>query len=437
MKNKDYKKANYSVAIEFAESPNDVFNHVINLSKWWPEEFEGESIKLNTEFIFKTGDGHYSKNKVVEFVPNKKIVWLTIESIRKTDNFDRTGTKMIFELTPNGSNTLLKFTYDGVVLEDESDRLVEICDFVIKEKLYNLIESFTATIEVAKTPQDVFNCINDVTKWWSKDFEGNSTKLNDEFIINHPKQHYSKQKLVEVIPGKKVVWLVTESKLDWLKNNTEEWTNTKMIFEISASGDKTVLDFTHEGLTPEKECYAMCEKGWSIIIKDWLFHFITVGTPSKEMAKAAEVRNQLLENKTKMEKKDFHRAITVNASTEEAMKKISQINLWWRKDFLGNAEKLNDKFTVPFGEPSFVDFIISEFVPGKKVVWKVTDCYLPWFQDKKEWNNTEVVFQLSEENDTTKIDFTHIGLVPEVECYEVCEKGWNGHIDTLVKFINE
>ncbi len=139
-----------------------------------------------------------------------------------------------------------------------------------------------------------------------------------------------------------------------------------------------------------------------------------------------------------MENKNYHRTIVVNASAEEAMKKISQINCWWKKDFSGSAEKLNDNFTVPFTEPSFVDFVVSEFMPGKKTVWKVTDCYLPWFQDKKEWNNTEVVFQLSEENGKTKIDFTHIGLVPEVECYSVCEKGWDGHVTkSLASFINE
>lgn len=139
MTNNNYKAANYTVEIELAKSPDDVFNHVINLSKWWPEEFEGESIKLNTEFVFKTGDSHYSKNKVVEFVPNKKVVWLTTESIRKTDNYDWTGTKFIFELTPEDENTLLKFTYDGVVLEHESDRLAQICDITIKEFFYNYI----------------------------------------------------------------------------------------------------------------------------------------------------------------------------------------------------------------------------------------------------------------------------------------------------------
>ena len=143
-----------------------------------------------------------------------------------------------------------------------------------------------------------------------------------------------------------------------------------------------------------------------------------------------------------MEKKNYHRTITINASPGEAMKKISQVNNWWKHDFTGRAEKLNDKFTVPFGqlngENSFVDFVVSEFKPNQKMVWKVTDCNMPWFKDKKEWNNTEVVFEISSGTNKTKIDFTHIGLVPGVECYDACEKGWDGHVtNSLLSFIND
>jgi len=130
---------NYTVTIEVAKSPDEVFSHVNDVAQWWPEEFEGESTKLNDEFVFQSGDTHYSKNKVVEFLPNKKVVWLVTESIRKTDNYSWTGTKFIFELTPKGGNTLLNFTYDGFILENESDRLVQICDITIKEMLYNFI----------------------------------------------------------------------------------------------------------------------------------------------------------------------------------------------------------------------------------------------------------------------------------------------------------
>lgn len=139
MSNRNYKTANYTVEIELAKSPDDVFSHIINLSKWWPEEFEGEDIKLYSEFVFRIGDMHYSKNKVIEFIPNKKIVWLTTESIRKTDNYDWTGTKFIFEVVPKAHNTLVKFTYDGVVFENEYDRLLQICDVTIKKMLYNFI----------------------------------------------------------------------------------------------------------------------------------------------------------------------------------------------------------------------------------------------------------------------------------------------------------
>ena len=126
------------------------------------------------------------------------------------------------------------------------------------DKIQTLIKienkGLTVTIEVSKSPQEIFNCLTEVTKWWSVDFEGNCKELNDEFTIHHPNQHYSKQKLVEVIPNKKIVWLVTDSKLYWLQNDQDEWTNTKMIFELTTEGDKTILHFTHDGLTPEMEC---------------------------------------------------------------------------------------------------------------------------------------------------------------------------------------
>jgi len=138
-------------------------------------------------------------------------------------------------------------------------------------------KNYTATIELEKSPEGVFDCLKEVSKWWSKDFEGSSTKLNDEFVICHPGSHFSKQKLVEISPNQKMVWLVTDSELDWIESDKHEWTNTKMIFEIAPNGDKTVLHFTHEGLVPEKECYARCQQGWNMVIKDRLFNFITEG----------------------------------------------------------------------------------------------------------------------------------------------------------------
>jgi hypothetical protein len=141
--------------------------------------------------------------------------------------------------------------------------------------------SYTTSIEVTRTPDHVFNCITaGVKKWWGgEDLEGGSAKLNDEFIIHHPGAHYSKQKVVEFVPGKKLVWLVTDGTLHWLKVNQHEWTGTKLIFEIIPSGTGARLQFAHDGLVPELECYERVSQGWDTVIKEWLFEFINTGTP--------------------------------------------------------------------------------------------------------------------------------------------------------------
>jgi len=139
MATKNYKPVIYSTAIELPGSQTEVFDRLIDLKKWWPEDFEGEDIKLHSEFVFTTGDSHYSKNKVIEFVPGKKLSWLVVESLRKTDGYDWTGTKMIFALTSKGDHTMLQFHYDGVVPENELERLDRVCDMTVKEMFYNYI----------------------------------------------------------------------------------------------------------------------------------------------------------------------------------------------------------------------------------------------------------------------------------------------------------
>lgn len=134
---------------------------------------------------------------------------------------------------------------------------------------------------------------------------------------------------------------------------------------------------------------------------------------------------------------DFSYSLTVNATASETLAKISQVNLWWAKNFKGKASQLNDQFSVYFGD-TFVDFKISEFIPGKKITWLVTDCNLHWIKDKKEWKNTEVIWNLTEKDGKTKIDFVHQGVTPESECYESCKPGWTHHLkDSLLKLIDE
>ena len=94
-----------------------------------------------------------------------------------------------------------------------------------------------------------------------------------------------KQKLVEVIPGKKVVWLVTDSSLNFVENKSE-WTGTKIIFEISEKDNKTQIRFTHRGLVPKYECFDSCSSAWTDIIKNGLRGLITTGKGQANLEKA-------------------------------------------------------------------------------------------------------------------------------------------------------
>ena len=148
-------------------------------------------------------------------------------------------------------------------------------------------QDFHTSILVNATPDEAFENINKVTEWWTENLEGSSQNLGDEFSVRFGDVHYSRQKLVEVVPGKKVVWLVTDSKLNFLQNK-QEWTNTQISFEVTAQDDKTKIDFTHIGLAPAIECFNACSNAWSHYIQQSLFSLVTSGKgqPERKMLPA-------------------------------------------------------------------------------------------------------------------------------------------------------
>lgn len=135
---------------------------------------------------------------------------------------------------------------------------------------------FATSITVSQSPRQVFDAINNIGQWWPGEVTGKNHMVGDEFIYRHGNDHYSKHKVTEFIPGKKVEWLVTDSKLNFVKDKNE-WTGTKNIFDISEVNGKTVVRFTHAGLVPKFECYKDCSNAWTAIIQDSLKSLITTG----------------------------------------------------------------------------------------------------------------------------------------------------------------
>ncbi|GCE15499.1 SRPBCC family protein [Tengunoibacter tsumagoiensis] len=135
---------------------------------------------------------------------------------------------------------------------------------------------FTTTMLVDQTPEEVFNAVTNVRGWWSEDIEGSTSQLHDEFAYHYKDLHSCTMKIIEVIPDKSVVWLVTYNHFSFVKDQNE-WIGTKVHFDISQVGNKTQLLFTHEGLVPTFECYDVCSPAWTDYVQGSLLPLITTG----------------------------------------------------------------------------------------------------------------------------------------------------------------
>ena len=137
-------------------------------------------------------------------------------------------------------------------------------------------QNLTTAFTVGRTPEEAFAAINNVRGWWSGEIEGGTDKLGDEFTYRYKDVHFSKQKITEFIPGKKVVWLVLDSYPSFIEDKSE-WNGTKVTFEITKKGDKTKVRFTHVGLVPDHECYGACANAWGSYINGSLRSLIATG----------------------------------------------------------------------------------------------------------------------------------------------------------------
>ncbi|UEG49226.1 SRPBCC domain-containing protein [Ferruginibacter lapsinanis] len=137
------------------------------------------------------------------------------------------------------------------------------------------MQDFTTTIQVSNSTEEVYKAINNVRAWWQGEIIGQTDTLNNEFTYQMKDVHFSKQKIVELIPNKKVVWKVTESSLKF--PIPTEWTGSTIEFLIENVDGNTQVKFTHKGLVPAFECYNNCSWAWGQLIQTSLKSLIETG----------------------------------------------------------------------------------------------------------------------------------------------------------------
>jgi hypothetical protein len=139
-----------------------------------------------------------------------------------------------------------------------------------------------------------------------------------------------------------------------------------------------------------------------------------------------------------MTTQDYHSRFTANISPGEAFEKISRVSEWWSKNFEGKSQKPNDVFTVRFSSGDMYKAKVSEMLPDNKIIWEFIDAYQGWVKNPTEWVGTKIIWEVAPQKDSVEVKMTHSGLVPELECFDTCTKGWHYLMqESLFKFLNE
>jgi len=119
-----------------------------------------------------------------------------------------------------------------------------------------------------------------------------------------------------------------------------------------------------------------------------------------------------------------------NALTEE-------IPLWWTERFDGLANEEAAIFTVHFGLNIYKTIRVEELSPDSKITWKVNDSLIavPGLKNQTEWIGTTIIWEITPEVNGAKLQLTHIGLSPDIECYEICAAGWQQFTHSLKSLV--
>lgn len=134
-----------------------------------------------------------------------------------------------------------------------------------------------------------------------------------------------------------------------------------------------------------------------------------------------------------MKTADYTSTLLVDESPKEAFKAITNIRGWWSEEIEGITDKLNEEFFYHYKDIHLSKMKLVELVPEQKVAWLVLDNSFNFIEDKSEWVGTKLIFEISKEGDKTKVKFTHEGLVPQDECFEVCNEAWTNYIQKSLR----
>lgn len=134
-----------------------------------------------------------------------------------------------------------------------------------------------------------------------------------------------------------------------------------------------------------------------------------------------------------MKDQDFTAVFSVDQAPQQAFDAITNPRGWWSEQIEGGTAKLGDVFAYRYKDVHRCRMELVEVVPEKRVVWLCLDNYFDFVEDETEWKGTKVIFDIAAKGGKTEVCFTHQGLVPDYECFDVCTDAWSTYIKGSLK----
>jgi len=128
---------------------------------------------------------------------------------------------------------------------------------------------------------------------------------------------------------------------------------------------------------------------------------------------------------------------TVDRSPAEAFAAICDVRGWWSGQVEGRTDELGAEWSYEVPGLHFTAFRITELVPDRSVAWLVTESRIEFTEDKEEWTGTTVRFDVTAAEAGAQVRFVHEGLVPQVECYDVCRVAWGEYVTGSLRALIE
>ena len=139
---------------------------------------------------------------------------------------------------------------------------------------------------------------------------------------------------------------------------------------------------------------------------------------------------------TSRTERGYSTSYTVDQSPGEVFAAVLDVRAWWTGEIEGRTDEVGAEFTYRHPPQHYSRQRVTELEPGHHVVWQVIDSELSFVSEPAEWTGSEIVFDLVATGTGTELRFTHVGLVPDVECFGACSTAWlhyvNGSLHSLI-----